>query len=153
MKFLEHNNQTIVNLDNVSSIYFQEQEDTIIFNMNFSVNNVDSHNKELMVTSAVFWELLNSEFLEVKESIIDNLNADFFFVSNNRCINLNTVSSIKFDDYNYRIIFNLNFGFNHPKDPNSFVNDFVYLNASTQEEYNENKNEINELLSVTQIKK
>ncbi len=128
MKCFEIKNQ-IINLDHVSSIAFDNENYRIIFNLDYGVEiDVNSAIKgkkvKKLITDYIY---VNFDSLEDFSSATTKLNEALSKISNfikkpasgNGYINLNRVSSVKFDNSKNRIIFN-------------FANSIDFMNHNAQ---------------------
>ena len=143
--FLQTNDR-IINLQNVSNINVLKDGNRIIFNMNYNIeivyfDKVQRREKSKFISDYVYWDsdnrsetLKNLKHLEELKFFKDNFikqsaNAGF--------INKNEISSVKFSDKKYRVIFNLS----HPITFTDFdgkdkiTSEFVYVNCADQNEY------------------
>jgi hypothetical protein len=134
----EDKRNKVINLNNVSNIHIDEgNEGKIIFNMNYSVKIFGNK----VTPDYVYWEF-NSEEEKSKMTeqflpYLTNLGWIAPFEEGQRYVNSNCISSIGFDDYKNRVIFNLNYNVTHPKDDRKLTSDFVFFNFSTNKKYND----------------
>lgn len=139
--FLKHKNNKIINTDNVSNIFVDTNNDgsgKIIFNMNYSVKIFG----DKFTPDYVYWIFDNIEDLNTIKSSLERIFIKtetwiFPAESNQRYVNLNCVSSIAIDDFKNRIIFNLNYNISHPKNHNQLTSDFVFMDFSTKDKFND----------------
>jgi len=141
---IRYNNNPIVNLDNVSNVFIDRKNNKVIFNMNYSVKL-----GEKMTADYEYW---NYENLEEIVSVLDNtLEKAGFITPNsvyNRYVNSNCISSIKVDERNLKIIYNLNSTVTHPDDSKKIdkginiplhkqrlTSDFVFIRFTNIEDY------------------
>jgi len=155
--FLQTNDR-IINLQNVSNINVLKDGNRIIFNMNYNIeivyfDKVQRKEKSKFISDYVYWDsnthddmLKNLKQLEELKFFKDNfikqsVNAGF--------INKNEISSVKFSDKKYRVIFNLS----HPITFTDFdgrekiTSEFVYVNCADQNQYAAYVNYVNIELS------
>jgi len=141
---IRYNNNPIVNLDNVSNVFIDRKNNKVIFNMNYS-----DKLGEKMTADYEYW---NYENLEEIVSVLDNtLEKAGFITPNsvyNRYVNSNCISSIKVDERNLKIIYNLNSTVTHPDDSKKIdkginmplhkqrlTSDFVFIRFTNIEDY------------------
>ncbi len=136
-----------VNLDHVSSISFDEKNSRIIFNLDYSVQlDIIDNNRHYKKTISdyIYWN--TNDFIESADNLISYLSApEFkFFInkpSDNKAyptiINLNKVSSIKFDRERLRIIFNManSISFKDKNDNYKLTGEFIYCDFDDSDSY------------------
>lgn len=145
MQLIGFKNQKIVNLDNVSNIYVDEQGKKVIFNMNYSVkifgskNSINSYDKINKVTpDYVYWSFDSmQEFMKIVDLII-NKTKNWIQPEEpgQRILNPDFIASITFDEDKNRVIFNLNYNITHPKDDNKLTSDFVFYDFVSKDSFN-----------------
>lgn len=94
----------IVNLRNVSSISFIEDQKRVAFNMNFDVTIKQAPGRT--VSAYAYWH--PSDYSNSVAELCDNpyIQANFIHRPNG-LVNKNEISSIKVDELNCRVIFNM----------------------------------------------
>lgn len=141
--FLRYPHQKTLNLEHVSNFGFLK--DKIVFNMDYSVTLKSyKNNNKVIISDYVYW-IPNSfeELIEMKALILESTifsessKLRWIQCSNDpefkqRIVNMDCVSSIKFDDERRKVIFNLShtvtFG-------TGLTSEFVFYKFRTQEEY------------------
>lgn len=127
MKCFEIKNQ-IINLDHVSSIAYDVENFRIIFNLDYGVEiDVDSGMGKKVKKLITDYIYVNFDSMESYSAASVKLNSVISEIPNfikkpasgNGYINLNRVSSVKFDDSKNRIIFN-------------FANSIDFMNHNAQ---------------------
>lgn len=117
----------IINLKNVSNINILNSN-RIVFNMNYSVKIL---NNNKIISDYSYWDSGSTEEHDDNiESILQNTYVqNNFLVYNSAMINVHEISTVKFDDFKNRIIFNLSHpvSFNGTK-PDDTTSEFVYVN-------------------------
>lgn len=139
--FLQTNDR-LINLKNVSNINvirdYENGRFRIVFNMNYSI---EIHGRK-RISDYVYWDAINIDDLN---NNIEYLRSDEYFKqnyirNNTDCgcfINKNEISSIKFSEKKNRVIFNLS----HPvtftdwEDKDKITSEFVYVNCTSFDEY------------------
>ena len=132
----ENRRDKVVNLANVSNIHIDKgSSGKIIFNMNYSVKIFDNKT----TPDYVYWEFGSQEEKEEKTATflphLINMGWITPFEEGQRYVNSTCISSIGFDEYKNRVIFNLNYNVTHPKDSSKLTSDFVFFNFSSVEKY------------------
>ena len=137
--FLRYSNEKIVNLDNVSNIFIDDNNMTnggkVIFNMNYSVKIFG----EKVTPDYVYWKFSNDiELKSITDILYANLRANWIKPAEEgqRFVNTKCISSIGTDEHKNRVIFNLNYNVTHPKDARKLTSDFAFFNFNTETEYN-----------------
>lgn len=155
--FLQTNDR-IINLQNVSNINVLKDSNRIIFNMNYNIeisyfDKVQRKEKSKFISDYVYWD--SNSYNEMVENLktLQGLKSfgDIFIKQNagNGFINKYEISSIKFSDKKYRVIFNLS----HPITFTDFdgndkiTSEFVYVNCNDQNQYTSYVNYVNIELS------
>lgn len=155
--FLQTNDR-IINLQNVSNINVLKDSNRIIFNMNYNIeisyfDKVQRKEKSKFISDYVYWD--SNSYNEMVENLktLQALKSfgDIFIKQNsdNGFINKYEISSIKFSDKKYRVIFNLS----HPITFTDFdgndkiTSEFVYVNCNDQKQYTTYVNYVNIELS------
>jgi hypothetical protein len=145
--FLSNPNQDrLVNLKNVSFVFLDSLYHSdgikyrVVFNLNYSIK---LDNKEL-ISDYIYWSF------ETQEEAINELerikNSGYFIIGPEdslKLINLDSVSSVKFDDKNIRVIWNLNNSisrmitdkWNKHQKKEIITADFVYWDFKSQDIY------------------
>lgn len=135
----------IINLQNVSNINILKDTNRIIFNMNYNIeishfDKVSKREKTKYISDYVYWDARDKE--DLSENLM-SLNTQYFVenfikqASGNGYINKNEISSVKFSDKKYRVIFNLS----HPVTFTDFdgkekiTSEFVYVNCNDLKSY------------------
>jgi hypothetical protein len=137
-------NDRLVNLQNVSNINVIRDRNRIVFNLNYNIEiKKDYKGKVKFISDYVYWDAKTDEELNQFIDII--IGQDYFKgnfidqIDGNGFININEISSIKFSDRKYRVIFNLS----HPITFKDFdgneriTSEFVYVNCKDSTQYNE----------------
>jgi hypothetical protein len=133
--------EKIVNLDNVSNINIVEKEEggKIFFNMNHSIRIFGTK----LTSDYIAWKYNSkSELGEILASISTTLNKWIQpSKKGERFLNPKSVSSIYFDDYNLKAVFNLNFAVSSNTD-NSDISSAAYYDFDTEDEFNQFKEDV-----------
>lgn len=137
--FLKVNN-TVVNLDNVSNINLIKHRNRIAFNMNYNIElRIDEKTK--YISDYVYWDAKDDREYEDN---LRRLQTDDFFICEfikhpNGFININEISSIKYNEFKRRVIFNLSHTVSFKDESGDFklTSEFVYVNFNSQKEYDE----------------
>lgn len=121
----------LVNLKNVSNINILNNKNRIIFNLNYSIN-IGKKTK----SDYIYWDSSSREEFNNNLKLIENnvyFKQNFIPKINNGYININEISSIKFIEKKYRVIFNLNnpvtFSTDNTNLATNITSDFVYVNC------------------------
>lgn len=133
--FFKTDNNKSLNLKKVSNVNIVKNR--IVFNMNYSV---DINNSRL-ISDYVYWDSNDAYGLNSK---IKQLSQNKYFIENfitkpfqDGFINMNEISSVKFEDNKFRVIFNLS----HPvtftdyNGKNKITSEFVYADCRNNAEY------------------
>lgn len=141
--FLQTNDR-IINLKNVSNINVLTDRNRIVFNLNYSIEMpANEWYTSKTISDYVYWDAIDLENLQ--HNLVHLYSNRYFknnFINhndNNGFINVNEISSIKFSDKKFRVIFNLS----HPVtfvdfDGNAKItSEFVYANCAEINKYNE----------------
>lgn len=155
--FIKYNDNAIINLDNVSNVFVDRKNGKVIFNMNYTVKLSDA-----LTPDYEYWYF--NDLDEIMKIIDDSLRRAKFIVPNNiynRYVNPKCVASIKIDDKNKKVIFNLNSTVTHPDDARKIsegqhiplhkqklTSDFVFIKFTNTDEFYEYCEQIEELYSV-----
>lgn len=136
-------NDLIVNLKNVSNIVILHNR--IVFNMNYTIRIKTSYGDKF-ISDYVYWDSnvdLNSELLHKNKHIQDN-----FIIIKNHLINKNEISTIKFLEYQSRIIFNMSHpvSFKDKSGVKSLTSEFVYIDFNKTAEFLDAKNKIESVI-------
>lgn len=141
-----HTTDRIINLQNVSNINILKDSNRIIFNMNYNIeisyfDKVSRREKTKLISDYVYWDADN---YNVMQANLKTLQTTKYFIENfirqtegHGFINNNEISSVKFSDKKYRVIFNLS----HPITFTDFdgkekiTSEFVYVNCIDQNQY------------------
>lgn len=94
----------IVNLKNVSFVVIEEEKNRLIFNLDYSIQ---LENKT-MVSDYIYWTFNSLSDLQVEWQRVQD--SGYFLIGPEdgmKLINIDKVSSIKFDDRNLRVIWNM----------------------------------------------
>lgn len=136
----------IVNLENVSNINIIKNQRRIVFNMNYNIQiNCGPHGEGKFISDYVYWNANSDK--EFSDNLI-KLNENDFFIrefihkpKKDGYINVNEISSIKFIENRFRVIFNLS----HPvtfadRDKNKKItSEFVYVDSDNDAEFEDYK--------------
>jgi DNA integrity scanning protein DisA with diadenylate cyclase activity len=143
---------------NVSNINILKDSNRIIFNMNYNIeityfDKVQRKEMNKFISDYVYWDSNNyKELIENLKTLQSLKYFDSTFIkqnADNGFINKYEISSVKFADKKYRVIFNLS----HPVTFTDFdgnekiTSEFVYVNCSDQDQYNAYVNYVNIELS------
>jgi hypothetical protein len=155
--FIKYENNNIVNLENVSNVFIDRKNGKVIFNMNYTVKLYDT-----MTADYEYWYFDNLE--EIVSLLDDSLSRAGFITPNNiynRYVNPKCISSIKIDDRNMKVIYNLNTTVTHPDDARKcsqgdkiplhkqrLTSDFVFIKFNNADEFYDYCEQIEELVSV-----
>ena len=136
-------NDLIVNLKNVSNIVILHNR--IVFNMNYTICIKTSYGDKF-ISDYVYWDSdvdLNRELLHNNKYIRDN-----FIIIKNHLINKNEISTIKFLEYQSRIIFNMSHpvSFKDKSGAKSLTSEFVYIDFNKTTEFLDAKNKIESVI-------
>jgi len=146
--FLKHRTNKVVNLNNVSNICVDMDKSLannisgkVIFNMNYSVKVFG----EKFTPDYVYWEFKSlQELAEIDQLLlktIANKEYNLFWIapleSGQKYVNMNCVSSVNIDYNKNRVIFNLNYNISHPKNHSQLTSDFVFMDFSTLQKFEE----------------
>ena len=139
MNFLQTNDR-IINLKNVSNINIIRDKNRIVFNLNYNIQILTEQSTKL-ISDYVYWDAINAENLKQN---LDHLKLNSYFIENfieevndSGYININEISSIKFSEKKFRVIFNLS----HPVTFRDFdrkeriTSEFVYVNCTNLDQY------------------
>ena len=138
IKFNNNSKEMIVNFDNVSSIFNDEERNKIVINFNYAIKI-----KNKIIPDYLY---INYETKEQAEEMLAKIKiiTSSWIKNKDRFVNPKMVSSIKFDDERNRIILNLNYSIT-AKDANGneiLTSDFSYINFETKELYEIEKQRI-----------
>lgn len=116
--------QKIINLENVSNIYFDTQGQKVIFNMNYSVKVFNGK----FTPDYVYWTYESAEELAKIQNLLLKSTHGWILPleQGQRYLNPKYIASVTFDTNKTRVIFNLNYNVTHPKDINKLTSDFVF---------------------------
>jgi hypothetical protein len=140
MNLISFKNEKMINLDNVSNIYVENNEiGKVIFNMNYSVKIFG----DKVTPDYVYWNFKSAEELDyIKRTFLPKIEDWIKPVEEGqRYVNPTCVSSIGIDNAKNRVIFNLNYPVTHPKDNNKLTSDFVFFNFKNRDNFNQFINE------------
>lgn len=153
--FIRYQNNPIINLDNVSNVFIDRKESKVIFNMNYAIRITS----DTITSDYVSWKYENLD--EIVNLLNDVLKRAKFIIPNNiynRYVNPKCVASIKIEEANKKVIFNLNSTVTHPMDASSDYNkksgkqrltsDFVFIKFNNTDEFYEYCEILEELYSV-----
>ena len=154
---IKHENNPIVNLQNVSNIFVDRKNNKVIFNMNYSVKL-----REKVTADYEYWNY--SDLQTLLEYLDPILEQNGFILPNNiynRYVNSNCISSIKVDDRKMKVIYNLNCTVTHPDDAKKIdgginiplnkqrmTSDFVFIKFNSQDDFYDYSDKIDALLTV-----
>lgn len=155
--FIKYKGNAIINLTNVSNVFIDRKNNKVIFNMNYTVKLSDA-----LTPDYEYWFF---DDLEEIVKIIDDalIRAKFITPNNiyNRYVNPKCVASIKIDDRNKKVIFNLNSTVTHPDDARKIADgqniplhkqkltsDFVFIKFNNTDEFYEYCEQIEQLYAV-----
>lgn len=143
--FLQTNDR-IINLQNVSNINILKDTNRIIFNMNYNIeityfDKVNRKEKNKFISDYVYWDANSYNDMMANLKMLQSMKyfADAFIeqTAGNGYINKNEISSVKFSEKKYRVIFNLS----HPITFTDFdgkekiTSEFVYVNCNDYKQY------------------
>lgn len=131
-------NDILVNLKNVSNINILKRSNRIVFNMNYTIEIVKG-NDQKYISDYVYWDCAtDQELIDNIKTITESNYFKNFIVINNSFINKNEISTVKYDKYNTRIIFNLSHPvtFKNKYHEHCLTSEFVYV-TGTSEQYDE----------------
>lgn len=144
----------LVNLQNVSNVKLIEEKNKVIFNMNYSIklneptlpysqSALISKSKETKAISDYAYWTGNTK--NEYNSYIEEINNNIYFCTNfvetpnkQAYVNVNEISSLKYFDHDYRVIFNLS----HPvsfKNKDGLTSEFVLANCENKKQFYEYK--------------
>ena len=162
--FIKYKDNAIINLDNVSNVFVDRKDNKVIFNMNYAVKVVTSNGSlsKTLTPDYVYWKF--NDLDEILKVIDETLRRAKFIIPNNiynRYVNPKCISSIKIDEPNKKVIFNLNSTVTHPVDASKIAqgediplhkqqltSDFVFIKFNNIDEFYEYCEQIEELYSV-----
>ena len=126
-------NEKIINLDNVSNIFVDEDGSKVIFNMNYSVKIFG----DKTTPDYIYWKYSSLQELISITRLLNNNISDWTQPQKmgQRYVNPKCISSIGTDDSKNRVIINLCYNITHPKDNNKLTSDFVFFDFTNKEEY------------------
>lgn len=144
----------IVNLANVSNINVLRDTFRIVFNMNYFID-LGTQSGLKRISDYVYWDAKSEdEFLDHLDYLKHNSFFDNNFLDhpNSAYVNKNEISSVKFDDNKFRVIFNLSHPVTfkkHQRPPKSWgtvappapqetskcTSEFVYANCANHHHY------------------
>lgn len=155
--FIRHTDNTLINLENVSNIFIDRKNNKVIFNMNYAVKLGDT-----ITPDYEYWYF--DELNEMVSSLNDTLERAGWILPNNiynRYVNPKCVSSIKIDDRNLKVIYNLNATVTHPDDVRKIsggmniplqkqrlTSDFVFIKFNNADEFYDYCEQIEEISTV-----
>ncbi len=151
--FFKTADSKLVNLQNVTSIAFEEYIDRnnkekfkIIFNMNYGVSL--RSNPEKLISDYVYSVYNNREEFEDSLNILMELVPEYRWIKAKepRIINPYHISFLTQDDKRNRIIINLATSASFHGNSSSITSDFVYINCSDRQEYETKLKQIQEVL-------
>lgn len=150
--FLQTNDR-IINLKNVSNINILAERKRIVFNLNYNIE-ITPTSKSKLISDYVYWDSINQEDLQQNIKYIesnDYFTGNFLKQLNDQgFININEISSVKFSDKKYRVIFNLA----HPVTFRDFdkreriTSEFVYVNCQDVMSYTNYSNYVKASLGI-----
>lgn len=148
--FIEHDGK-IVNTDAVTNIVIENNK--VIFNLDHFVSLKDENDRH--IPDYVYMYFDEDEELRLIVNKITSLNwitSDFGttyrgrYKANNRIINPDAISFIKFEDNKNRIIFNLRNSVSFSRNIQSKTSDFVYYDYENEGDYFREGNLISTML-------
>ena len=149
--FLE-NEDKVVNTDAVTNIVIEGNK--VIFNLDYGVSLQDNVDK--IIPDYVYMIVKDPEDLKRMKADIDSLNwitSEFGnydrnnnYRANNRIVNPEAISFLKFDDRKSRVIFNLRNSISFNRDVYQRTSDFVYFDHTNDEDYNVERERITNIL-------
>ena len=150
--FIRYQNNPIINLDNVSNVFIDRKESKVIFNMNYAIRITS----DTITSDYVSWKYDNLD--EIVNLLNDVLKRAKFIIPNNiynRYVNPKCVASIKIEESNKKVIFNLNSTVTHPMDidvkrngKQRLTSDFVFIKFNNTDEFYEYCELLEELYAV-----
>lgn len=150
--FIRYQNNPIINLDNVSNVFIDRKESKVIFNMNYAIRITS----DTITSDYVSWKYDNLD--EIVNLLNDVLKRAKFIIPNNiynRYVNPKCVASIKIEEANKKVIFNLNSTVTHPMDidvkrngKQRLTSDFVFIKFNNTDEFYEYCELLEELYAV-----
>lgn len=148
--FIEHGGK-IVNTNAVTNIVIEARK--IIFNLDYSVSLQDEQDKHIPDYVYMYFDT-SEEMEDVKQKIkvLNWITSDYGttyngnYKSNNRIVNPNAISFVKFEDRKNRIIFNLRNSISFSRNILSKTSDFVYYDHENQDDYYKESDRISDLL-------
>jgi hypothetical protein len=146
---------SIVNIDNVTSIMFEGKK--VIFNMNYGISL--NHNIDHIIPDYVYFYYNDINDTRVVKSLLQHFGWFTFNASDNpnRWVNPNSISFIKTeirmkkDIKKYRIIINLNSSVSLSNDIFARTSDAVYYDFTNEEDFDNAKIILDDYLETTQI--
>ena len=161
-QFIQTNDGDLINLCSVSNVVFVpdwkdrfgNHKPKIIYNFDYTVSLPRSEKKVVDYKYSIF-ESLNKYEQEAKQlnKAINELGWLAPIINNkiDKIINPNKISFITKDDDNLRIIINLNAPVSFHMDYSRLTSDFIYLNCTDWDEYQNNLRQIMGILSMKEI--
>lgn len=137
-------NGILINLKNVSNINILRKSKRIVFNMNYTVE-ILRQGKSKLISDYVYWDCsTEQELINNIKAITSNPYFKNFLVIDSSYINKNEISTVKYDKYNTRLIFNLSHPvtFKNKQGDNCLTSEFVYVTCD-ETKYKEILNTLN----------
>jgi len=151
--FLEYNDK-IVNTNSVTNIVIEGNK--IIFNLDYGVSLQNEIDK--IIPDYVYMTIRDQNELDEMKSKIDNLgwltseygNYDRHgnYRANNRIVNPDQISFLKFDERKQRIIFNLRNSISFNKNEFQRTSDFVYFDHTSSEDFDKESIRIKSIIGA-----
>lgn len=134
MNFVSHKNFKIVNIDNVTNVGYLREKLKIVFNMNYGITLQEKLGSKI-ISDYVYWEFTSVSEYESCVDMINKKTSNWIRTSKEqRIVNPKLISSIVFDDTNFKIIFN--FSHTVTLSTGGLTSEFTFHKFSTQEKYN-----------------
>jgi len=144
--------EKIVNTDSVTNIVIEGNK--IIYNLDYGVSLQDR--KDRIIPDYVYMVINDPLELQIIKDKINTLNwisSDFGnydrnnnYRANNRIVNPELISFVKFDERNSRIIFNLRNSISFNRDFDQRTSDFVYFDHTSIEDFEDEQDRISLIL-------
>jgi DNA integrity scanning protein DisA with diadenylate cyclase activity len=145
-------NDRLINLKNVSNINIiddsYKHKYRIIFNLNYNIE-IPTCTGNKLISDYVYWDAVDeNDFHYNIKYLKDNkyFQQNFLNHVNGRCfINTNEISTIKFSEKKYRVIFNLSHSitFTDSDKNERLTSEFVYVNCASYKEFKEYTKHVN----------
>jgi len=135
--FISYKDNKIINIDNVSNIAIDNCSNNkkVIFNLGYSIKVFDGK----VTSDYVYWKFDSD--IELKEIVNRFLPKIRHWIhpayDNHHYINPSSISSIKFEDRKYRVIFNLNYSTSIPNNIDKITGDFEFFDFNDYKDYTE----------------